>query len=98
MITDSIPDCDFGTGMLTAACIPMFIGYLVQFIFSFLAAFLLINIIIAGYQIAIGNVIDDKQAGKNRLIWSMIGFTVAAGCYLIVDLILEALVPDPLVP
>lgn len=91
MITGGIPGCDFSTGVLTAACFPQFIGSVIQFIFGFLSALLLINIMFAGYQIAIGNVIEDKQAGKNRLIWSLVGFTVAAGCYLIVDIILEAL-------
>lgn len=81
--------CDFATGKLTAQCIPLFIGHVIEVIISFIGAFLVINIIIAGYQIAIANVIDDKAAGKNRLIWSLVGFAVAVSCYLIVDIILD---------
>lgn len=89
LIAPGIPGCNFTTGRITAQCIPEFIGHTIQIIISFIGAFLIINIIIAGYQIAIANVIDDKTAGKNRLIWSMIGFTVCVSCYLIVDLILD---------
>lgn len=81
--------CDFKTGKLSAACIPGFIGHVIQIVIGFIGAFLLINILIAGYQIAVANVIDDKAAGKNRLIWSLVGFTVAVSCYLIVDIILD---------
>lgn len=89
VITSGISGCNFQTGRLTAQCIPLFIGHLIQVVIGFIGAFLLINILIAGYQIAVANVIDDKAAGKNRLIWSLVGFTVAVSCYLIVDVILD---------
>lgn len=89
LIVQGAGGCDFQTGQLSAACIPGFIGHVIQVVIGFIGAFLLINILIAGYQIAIANVIDDKAAGKNRLIWSLVGFTVAVSCYLIVDIILD---------
>ncbi|MBI3336344.1 hypothetical protein HYZ98_02135 [Candidatus Peregrinibacteria bacterium] len=89
IITDTISGCNFRTGKLTAACIPLFIGHVIQVIIGLIGGFLAVNIIIAGYQIAIANVIDDKAAGKNRLVWSLVGFTVCVSCYFIVDIILD---------
>src|SRR3989344_4365819 len=76
IITSSFCGGLFITGKLRADCIPIFIAHIIQIIIGFIGAMLLIHIIIAGYQIAVANVIDDKASGKNRLIWSMVGFAV----------------------
>jgi hypothetical protein len=87
---DNITGCTFRTGELSAGCIPAYIGYFISILFLFVSSIFLISIMIAGYQIAFSGLTDDKQRGKNRLIGSMIGFFVAMGCYLIVDLIVDA--------
>lgn len=86
-------NCDFRTGELTAACIPIFIGHLVQFVFSFIGVLFLLNIIVAGYQMMIASFQgNDLGTGKNRLIYSIIGFLVAACSFIIMDVILTVTV------
>jgi hypothetical protein len=92
-IITNIPGCDFVTGKMTSACVPMFIAHLIQFVFSLAGVFFILNVMFAGYQIAIGSVpgVGDKEKGKARLTWSIIGFVVTAFSFLIMDLILSVL-------
>ncbi len=83
--------CDFGTGKLSSACIPMFIGHLVQIIFGGIGMFFILNVMFAGYQLAYGSVTGDKGAGKDRLQWSIIGLIVSICIFLILDLVLTVL-------
>jgi hypothetical protein len=91
IITGGIPGCDFGTGELSAKCIPNFIGHLIVFVFQFISVLFLINVMIAGYQLAMGSISGDKGRGKDRLVWSIIGLIVATCSYLILDLVLNVL-------
>lgn len=93
IITDLGPDCDFTTGMLKAACIPIFIGHLITVIFSVISAFFLINVMYAGYQIALGSWTGEKSEGKDRLTWSIIGLVVSVCSYLILDLAVSVITP-----
>ncbi|MBI5155831.1 hypothetical protein HZA45_01000 [Candidatus Peregrinibacteria bacterium] len=91
VIATGITGCNFSTGQLRAACIPNFIAYLVQFLFSLLGMFFLLNVIFAGYQIAVSGVTGDKESGKNRLMWSVIGLIVAICAFVILDLVLSVI-------
>jgi hypothetical protein len=92
-IITNIPGCDFVTGKFTSMCIPMFIAHLIRFVFSLAGVFFVLNIMFAGYQIAIGSVpgIGDKEKGKTRLLWSIIGFLVTVFSFVILDLVLSVL-------
>lgn len=83
--------CNFVTGDISASCIPDYIRYLLQIIFMFIGAFFLLMIIIAGYQIAIGSAIGDKEAGKNRLKMAIVGFIISALSFFIVDFFIAVL-------
>jgi hypothetical protein len=74
-------------------CIPIFIGNLIVTIFSVISAFFLINVIYAGYQIAMGSWTGEKSAGKDRLTWSIIGLVVSVCAYLILDLVVSVITP-----
>ncbi len=79
----------FVTGRMTAACIPIFIGHLITFVFGFVGTFFVINVMYAGYQLAIANIGEgDKGGGKERLKWSIIGLVITTCVYLILDLFL----------
>ena len=91
VIVTGITGCDFSTGRLLSACIPNFIAYLVQFIFSLLGMFFLLNVIFAGYQIAVSGLTGDKEAGKKRLMWSVVGLIVAICAFVILDLVLSVI-------
>ncbi len=91
IISAAVPSCDFRTGRFSAACIPSFIAYLIAFVFSLLGMFFLINVMIAGYQIALKGVTGDDQAGKNRLRWSVIGLILAICSFVILDFILSVI-------
>lgn len=93
IITDLGPDCNFTTGKLIAACIPLFIGHLIEVIFSLVSIFFILNIIFAGYQFAIGAWSGEKSKGKDRLLWSIIGLIVCASAFLILDVVLTVIAP-----
>lgn len=93
VITD-IPGCDFKTGVLTASCIPNFIAHLIQLLFSLVSIFFLINVMYAGYQIALGYIRGEKAEGIDRLRWSIIGLVISVCSFLILDLGVSIISPS----
>lgn len=91
VIQEGLTGCDFATGRLKASCIPVFIGHLVQIIMYLVGAIFVINVMIGGYQYAIGVVQGDEGKGKERIYWSIIGLIVTTCAYLIIDLVLTVL-------
>lgn len=92
ILSDSIAGCDFTTGQLDASCIPNFIGYTVKSIFGVTGMIFMVNVMIGGYQMAISGVTEDKSAGKNRIMYSILGFIACALAFLIVDFVISALI------
>ncbi len=92
LIADGIEGCDFVTGILDSSCIPNFIAFLVKMIFGATGMIFMINVMIGGYQLAISGVTEDKASGKNRIMYSILGFIVCACAFLIVDFIVSALI------
>jgi hypothetical protein len=84
-----IPGCDFITGWMTAACIPNFIANAIKIVFYLASTFLIVNIMIAGYQIAFTR---TKEDGKARLQWSLTGFAICALSFVIIDAVLDVIV------
>lgn len=92
-IITNIPGCDFNTGRLNAACIPAFIAHIIQILFSLIGLFFLVNVMYAGYEIAIGAATGGgRESGVRRLQWSIIGFAVSVCSFLILDLVLTILI------
>lgn len=85
--------CNIENGMMKAACIPEFIGNIISVIFSLISAFFLLNVIYAGYQIAMGSWTGEKSEGKDRLQWSMIGLVICVCSFLILDLVVSVILP-----
>lgn len=93
IITDGNADCDFKTGLLQPDCLPMVIGNAVAAVFFFSAAICLINIILAGYQIAIGGITGEGDTGgKTRLKNALVGFFVTATTFGIINLAFQSVV------
>jgi len=88
----TIGGCSFITGQFTWGCIPLYIGYLIQTVFSFIGTLCLIQIIWAGYEMAIGSVSGDKEAGKNRLQRALMGLAFSLFVYLIVNMVVSVVV------
>lgn len=91
VIMEGLTGCDFTTGRLKASCIPVFIGHLVQLIMFLVGAIFVINVMIGGYQYAIGVLQGDEGKGKDRIYWSIIGLIATVCSYLIIDLVLTVL-------
>lgn len=94
VIVEGIPGCNFSTGELTAACIPRFVGHIITLIFGLVGTFFVLNVMYAGYQLALGYIGEggaDKGAGKDRLKYSIIGLIVTTCSYLILDLVLSVI-------
>ena len=90
-IIENVGGCDFLSGRFGAGCVPIFIGHLIQFILGFVGAFCLINIMIGGFQIAFGSAIGDKEAGKSRVLWALVGLFVSLISYGLINLIITTL-------
>jgi hypothetical protein len=90
IITDSLkPACDFQTGVLKASCIPLFIAHVIKFVFSLVSAIFLINVMLGGYQLAIGAIRGTgKDEGQARILYSIIGLILCVSVVLIIDLVL----------
>lgn len=98
ILIDGIEGCNFQTGWLTPACIPNFIGHLITFVYGFIGIFFMLNVMYAGYQLAIAYIgVDgaDKGAGKDRLKWSIAGLILSSCIYLILDLVLTVVLGPP---
>lgn len=91
VIMEGLTGCDFQTGKLEAACVPVFIGHLVQLVVGLVGTIFVINVMIGGYQYAIGALEGDDGKGKERIYWSIIGLIVTSCAYLIIDLVLTIL-------
>lgn len=91
VIDNSIPDCQWVTGKITAACVPLFVGHLVQFMFAGVGMLFIINVMIGGYQLAMGSITGDKGAGKDRLTWSILGLIITICVFIIFDNVLGVL-------
>ncbi len=82
----------FVTGRISAACIPQFVGHLITFVYGFVGVFFILNVMYAGYQLAIAYIGEsDKGAGKERLKWSIGGLIIATCTFLILDLVLNVI-------
>ncbi|OGJ57855.1 hypothetical protein A3H22_02060 [Candidatus Peribacteria bacterium RIFCSPLOWO2_12_FULL_55_15] len=86
-----LPGCAFTTGIFGANCVPIFIGQLIKWILGFTGGICLINIMIGGYQIALGSAIGDKEAGKSRVLWALVGLLVSMLSYGILNTIIGTL-------
>jgi len=94
----SVSGCDFFAGFKTAIdsgqgfkCILVFLGNFAKFILGFTGTICLILVMIGGYQIAIGSVVGDKEQGKNRVIWALVGLVVCILAYAIVNFVVDIL-------
>lgn len=88
----TIGGCSFITGQFTWGCIPLYIAFLIQTVFSFIGTLCLIQIIWAGYEMAIGGLSGDKEAGKNRLQRALMGLAFSLFVYLIVNMVVSVVV------
>lgn len=91
IIMEGLTGCDFTTGRIEAACIPVFIGHIIKIVVGLIGSAFVINVMIGGYQYAIGALQGDKDKGKNRITWSIIGIVAVSCSYLILDLVLTVL-------
>lgn len=93
-VTGMIGRCSFVQGTMHFDCIPLYVAYLIGFVFSLVGTICLIQIIISGYQVAIAAAFAGDRAGAlSRLRYALIGFAVCVLAYFIVNLIVDAITP-----
>ena len=80
-----IGNCNFITGDIHFDCIPLYVGYLIQLIFSFLGMIFLAMIIWGGYEWAFSGLQSDSQKAKARIKNAIIGLIFSLLSFLIVD-------------
>lgn len=87
-----LPGCDFVTGIFGFSCIPIYVAYLIKLVFGFAGGMTLYEIIMSGYQIAMGGLKGGDTSGpRGRLLWALCGLAVCVFSFLIVDTIIFAL-------
>ena len=87
--------CNFITGEFDFDCVPLYVGYLVQIVFAMSGGFALIEIIKGGYQIGMGVLTGDKEAGKKRVTWALAGLALCILAFVIVDFVISTLLLGP---
>lgn len=94
VIDNTSGDCNFGTGKIGPECLNVIIANAIEVVFAFAGIICLLNIILAGYQIAIGNVTGEGDTGgKTRLRNALIGFFLTAATFGIINAALDAVTP-----
>lgn len=84
--------CNFSTGELHFCCIPIYIGYLIQFLLGMAGGFFLFGIMIAGYKYMFGSVTAaGLESGKKEIIARIVGLAIVVFSYLLVDTVIELL-------
>ena len=84
--------CKFETGEIHFDCIPLYIGYLIQFFLTFAGVFLMFGLMIAGYKYMFGSVTGTgTESGRKEIIGRLVGFVIMVLSYLLVDTLLELL-------
>lgn len=84
--------CNFITGEFHFHCIPLYVAYLIQLIFSFLGTICLLVIIWAGFEWAFAGFQGDTSKAKLRLQNALLGLAFCVLSYLMVDTLISALV------
>lgn len=97
-LIENIGGCDFTNGLkgasnagIASTCVAVFLGHLIKWVLGFVGAFCLINIMIGGYQIALGSAVGDKEAGKGRVLWALVGLFVSLISYGLINLLISTL-------
>jgi hypothetical protein len=83
--------CDLIEGNVNARCVISFIKWLISWFVPAVGFYFLLMLLIGGYQIALGNVTGDKEGGKDRVKWAIIGFIITALSFFIIDFVISAI-------
>jgi len=87
--------CNFITGEFDFDCVPLYVGYLIQIVFAMSGGFALMEILKGGYQIGMGGLTGDKEGGKKRVTWALIGLALCILSFVIVDFAISTLLLGP---
>jgi hypothetical protein len=91
----TIGRCSFITGDIHFDCIPLYVGYLIQLIFSFIGTICLVEIIWGGYEYALSGFQGDTTTAKKRISNAIFGLVFSVLAFLIVDTIVSVLLAGP---
>lgn len=87
-----LPACDFRGGEIHFACVPIYIGYLIQILLGFAGGFFLFGIMLGGYKYMFGSLTGQADSGgKKEIVARIIGFVVVLFSYILVDTIIQLL-------
>lgn len=90
-IIQDYPGCPFTSGNFHAPCVIIFIAWLIRWVLGFVGAFCIINIMLGGFQIAFGSAVGDREAGKSRVFYALVGLFVTIVAYGLLNLIITTL-------
>ncbi|MEI8230504.1 MAG: hypothetical protein WCG83_05230 [Candidatus Peregrinibacteria bacterium] len=91
--SENIPGCDFFSGNIHAACVPLYIAHVIQTIFGFSGGICLLLIVYSGFQYLF-NSLPGGSGGteaKSTLRWALLGFIISSLTFFVIDFIIGTL-------
>jgi hypothetical protein len=87
----SIGECNFVTGELGFQCVPIFIAYVVEWMFAAIGTWAVIMMVYAGYEIALGGALGGtSDKGKQRLTWAIVGLIASLLSFAILNFVIAS--------
>lgn len=72
-------------------CVPIFVAYLIEFVFAGIGTFSVIMMVYAGYEIALGGATGGTtDKGKQRLTWAIVGLIVSILIFAIINFVISS--------
>ena len=85
---NNILTCAVKTGNIHMWMIPYFIKYLAEFLIGIAGILCVLFIVIGGYQLTLGTLIEEKEKGKKTITYALIGLALVLLSWTIVNIVL----------
>lgn len=76
--------CNFNTGDMSFACIPIYIKYLIDIIIGLAGTIALVVLMIGGFKYIFGAVSENKDSGKKTIQSALTGLIIAGMAWILV--------------
>ncbi len=85
---NDIMGCGIKTGMMSLWMVPYYIRYILEFILGISGIIAVLGIIFGAYLYLVSGISDNKEKGKNAIIYSVAGFAITLTAWALVNIVL----------
>jgi hypothetical protein len=89
-VRDSILGCAIKSGRISLAMIPYFVTYLVNFLLGMAGSISVLFVVLGGYRYVLGGLTEDKEKGKQTIMYALMGFGLSILAWAIVNIVIGA--------